>query len=168
MRVLKAAVLTVSLLGLAACSSPPAQWKAYSYPAWGFKVSFKTPPTTTETPSSATSPHSFQAQANQEGVNLVVVAMDSQTQGKSDADTLADLPTEMMESGGTFKGPVADIKLGKVAGKDFIIDRGSEPTEHARVFVVKGRVYQVVTQTPTDSDSTDAAKFLDSFQLTGQ
>jgi hypothetical protein len=167
MRAFKAAVLTASLLALAACSAP--QWKAYNYPAWGFTVSFKTPPAVTETASTATSPHSIQAEATQDGVHLVVIAIDSQAEGKSDQQLLADIPEDMVRSsGGTVRSSV-NATADKVAGREITIDHGADPAERARVFVVKGRVYQVVTQTPDGSDNTtDAAQFLDSFHLTGR
>jgi hypothetical protein len=166
MRAYTAAALTASLLSLAACSQP--QPKVYNYPAWGFSVTFKTPPKVTETASTADSPHSIQAEATQDDVDLVVIALDSQTQGKSDEQLLAEVPDEMVRgANGTVKSQV-NITLGKVAGRDLTIDRGADPTERARVFVVKGRIYQVVTQTPQGTEDTEATQFLNSFHLTGQ
>jgi hypothetical protein len=163
MRIITAGVLALSLLALTACSKP--QWKEYDYPAWGFGVSFQAQPTDTETPGTATAPHSFQAEATQDGVDLVVVAIDSQAAGKSDQDLLADIPDEMVRgSGGTVKSLV-NTTAGKLAGREITIDHGSDPLERARVFVLNGRVYQVITQTPSDADAAIATKFLDSFHL---
>ena len=165
MRAVVAAGLAVSLLALAGCSSKPAQWKVYDYPAWGFGVSFKTPPTVTETPASAQSTHSFQAEAQQGEIDLVVIAEDSQAAGKTDAQILADIPDEMVSAAqGTYKSS-GNVTVGKAAGRDLVIDRGANPTEHARVFVVNGRVYQVITQTPPGDDPADANKFLESFHF---
>jgi hypothetical protein len=162
MRIITAAAFVLALLALTACSQPP---KEYDYPAWGFGVTFPAPPTVTETAASATSPHSFQAEAQQEGVDLVVIAMDSQALGKSDQDLLAAVPDEMVRgSGGTVKSQV-DATAGKLAGREITIDHGANPTERARVFVLNGRVYQVITQTPADADAAAATKFLDSFHL---
>jgi len=163
MRIITPAVLALSLLALAACSKP--QWKEYDNPAWGFGVSFQGQPTITETPASATVPHSVQAELSQDGIDLVVIAIDSQAAGKSDQDLLADIPDEMVRgSGGTVKALV-NTNLGTLVGRDITIDHGSDPTERARVFVLHGRVYQVITQTPQDGDATVAPKFLDSFHL---
>ena len=163
MRTITAAVLALSLLALSACSKP--QPKEYDYPAWGFGVSFPGAPTVTETPASATAPHSMQAEATQDGVDLVAIAMDSQAAGKSDQDLLAAVPDEMVRgSGGTVKALVKATS-GTLVGSDITIDHGADPTERARVFVLNGRVYQVITQTPQDADATTATKFLDSFHL---
>jgi hypothetical protein len=163
MRIITAGALSLALLALTACSKP--QWKEYDYPAWGFGVSFQAQPAVTDTPAAAGAPHSFQAQATQDGVNLVVIAIDSQAAGKSDQDLLADIPDEMVRgSGGTVKSLV-NATAGKLAGREITIDHGSDPTERARVFVLNGRVYQVITQTPQDSDAATATKFLDSFHL---
>jgi hypothetical protein len=163
MRIMTAAALTLSLFALAACSKP--QWKEYDYPSWGFGVSFQGQPTVTETPASANGPHSFQAELSQDGVDLVVIAIDSSASGKSDQDLLADIPDEMVRSsGGTVKALV-NANLGTLVGRDVTIDHGSDPTERARVFVLNGRVYQVITQTPQDADAATATKFLDSFHM---
>jgi hypothetical protein len=161
MRIITAGVLGLSLLALTACSKP--QWKEYDYPAWGFGISFQAQPAVTDTPATADSPHSFQAEATQDGVDLVVIAMDSQAAGKSDKDLLADIPDEMVRgSGGTVKSLV-NATAGTLAGREITIDHGSDPLERARVFVLNGRVYQVITQTPSDADAATATKFLDSF-----
>ena len=161
MRIITAGVLGLSLLALTACSKP--QWKEYDYPAWGFGISFQAQPAVTDTPATANSPHSFQAEATQDGVDLVVIAMDSQAAGKSDKDLLADIPDEMVRgSGGTVKSLV-NATAGTLAGREITIDHGSDPLERARVFVLNGRVYQVITQTPSDADAATATKFLDSF-----
>jgi hypothetical protein len=163
MRIITATALGLALFALTACSPPP--WKEYDYPAWGFGVSFQAQPAVTDTPATANSPHSFQAEATQDGVDLVVIAIDSQAAGKSDQDLLADIPDEMVRSsGGTVKSLV-NTTAGKLAGREITIDHGSDPLERARVFVLNGRVYQVITQTPTDTDAATATKFLDSFHL---
>ena len=98
-------------------------------------------------------------------IDLVVIAIDSQAAGKSDQDLLAEIPDDMVRSsGGTVKSLV-NANLGTLVGRDITIDHGADPTERARVFVLKGRVYQVITQTPQDGDATVAPKFLDSFHL---
>ncbi len=163
MRIITTAVLGLSLLALTACSKP--QWKEYDYPAWGFGVSFQAEPAVTETPATATAPHSFQAEATQDGVHLVVIAIDSQAAGKSDADLLADVPDEMVRSSeGTVKSNVY-AATGKLVGREITIDHGANPTERARVFVLNGRIYQVITETPSDSDAATATTFLQSFHL---
>ena len=163
MRIITAGALGLSLLALTACSKP--QWKEYDYPAWGFGVSFQAQPGVTETPATATAPHSFQAEATQDGVDLVVIAIDSQATGKSDQDLLADIPDEMVRSSeGTVKSNV-NATAGKLVGREITIDHGADPPERARVFVLNRRVYQVITQTRQDSDAATATKFLDSFHL---
>jgi len=163
MRIITAIAVGLSLLALTACSKAP--WKAYDYPAFGFGVSFQTQPTVTETASTATTPHSIQAEATQDNVHLVAIAIDSQTTGKSDADVLAGIPDQMVrESQGTVKSNTS-VTAGKLAGREIVIDHGSDPLERARVFVLNGRIYQLVTQTPSDEDPAVAKTFLDSFHL---
>lgn len=162
MRIIIAITLGLSVLALSACSKP--QWKEYDYPAFGFGVSFQTQPTVTETPSTPTTPHSVQAEATQEGVNLVAIAIDPQTTGKSDADVLAGIPDQMVRgSQGTVKSN-APVSAGQLAGREIVIDHG-DTTERARVFVLNGRIYQIVARAPSDDEGTVATTFLNSFHL---
>jgi hypothetical protein len=62
----------------------------------------------------------------------------------------------------------ANVAIGNVIGRDITIDRGRDPTERARVFVVNRRVYQVITQSPQGSDQSDVVPFLNSFHLLGK
>jgi hypothetical protein len=71
----------------------------------------------------------------------------------------------------TVGGKVASdkkITLGekKYPGRDFLIEKGSEPAYHARAYIVGNRLYQLVIMGPKDAATgKDADKFLDSFKL---
>ena len=69
-------------------------------------------------------------------------------------------------------GKVVFVKKGKLygyPGREFVIEKtedGDENSYHWKVFVVGDRLYQLaVTTAQKDSDSTDVAKFFDSFAL---
>jgi hypothetical protein len=166
MRVITAAALTLLLFALAACSRPT--WKEYDYPAWGFAVSFKGQPSVTDSPASAKGPRSFQVELVQNGVDLVVEAIDASNSDKSDQQLLANIPDEMVQSSEGTVTSSANVAIGNVIGRDITIDRGRDPTERARVFVVNRRVYQVITQSPQGSDQSDVVPFLNSFHLLGK
>ncbi len=164
MRIITAATLAVSLLGLTACAKP---WKESTYPTWGFAASFRVPPTVKDTPPSAKegTPHMFQVEAVQDGRDLVVAVSDTTNTDKTDQQILTDIPQAMVQSAdGTVKAH-SNVTLGKVVGRELTIDRGNNPTERARVFVANKKVYQVITQSPQGSDDPEALKFLNSFRL---
>jgi hypothetical protein len=52
MRIVRTVVLSVAMVAVWACT-PAAPLKEYTYTTWGFAVSFRGPPTVTDTPAAA-------------------------------------------------------------------------------------------------------------------
>jgi hypothetical protein len=166
MRIFTAAALAFSLLGLTACTKP---WKDYAYPAWGFRVSFRTPPEVIDIPAAKDgSPHTFKVKAVQGERNLVVEVTDASIADKTPDQLLAEIPREMIQSSGGTVVAHANVTNNGVVGRDVTIDRGAQPMERAQVFVADHRVYQVITQTSNGADDKEVADFLASFHLTGK
>jgi hypothetical protein len=164
MRIVTAVVLALSLSSLAACSHP---WKEYTYPAWGFAVSFQSAPEVVDTPASVKdgTAHTFKVRAIQGGRDLVVEVTDAAKSDKTPDQMLTEIPQQFIsDSNGTVSGH-ADVTSGKVAGKDVTIDRGNDPTERMRLFVANHKVYQIITQSSEGAADPIVTKFLDSFRL---
>ena len=167
MRIITAAGLALSLLGLSACTQP---WKAYDYPAWGFSISYRDAPKAVDTPASAKdgTAHSFKTELVQGDRDLVVMVTDASGTDKTDEQILSDIPSDMLRnSGGSVIGH-ANVTASGVAGREMTIDKGADPTERFRVFVSHRRIYQIITRSPQGPTDPEAAAFLDSFKLTGQ
>ena len=164
MRIITAAALAFLLLGLTACTKP---LKEYSYPAWGFAVSFREPPMVTDTPAAADgTAHTFQVRTVSNDRVLVVTVTDATGSDKTDDQLLSEVPqAAIVSSGGTVAGHAA-VKAGNVAGREVTIDRGAQPTERLRVFVANKKVYQVIARSSPDDKEVTA--FMDSFRLLGQ
>jgi hypothetical protein len=165
MRIVTASALALLLLGLVACTKP---LKEYSYPAWGFAVSFREPPMETDTPAARDgTAHTFQARTVSNDRVLVVTVTDAAGSDKTDDQILSEVPQAAIQSsGGTVSGH-ADVKAGAVVGREVTIDRGAQPSERLRVFVANKKVYQVIARA-SDPDDKEVLAFMDSFRLLGQ
>jgi hypothetical protein len=164
MRIVTATALALGLLSLTACTKP---WKEYSYPAWGFSVSFREVPHTRDKPGDVrtATPHVFQVEAVQGDMDFRVSATDANSPDKTEDQIRASAPNDIIRSSsGTVKGPLKAVTASGVAGQELTLDRGSDPTERVRVFVVNHKLYQVIAQSP-DIDSPEVAAFLDSFKI---
>ncbi len=179
MRVITAAALTLLLFALAACSRPTMEGIRLSGTGDSPFRSKASPRSLTPRPRPK-GRRSFQVELVPGGVDLVVEAIDASNSDKSDQQLLANSPDEMVRisttarrsaSASSSEGTVtssANVAIGNVIGRDITIDRGRDPTERARVFVVNRRVYQVITQSPQGSDQSDVVPFLNSFHLLGK
>src|SRR5271167_4320146 len=101
MRIVTAAALALSLSSLTACSHP---WKEYAYPAWGFAVSFQSPPEVTDTPASVKdgTAHTFKVRAIESGRDLVVEVTDAAKSDKTADQMLTEIPQQFIsDSNGT-------------------------------------------------------------------
>ena len=166
MRIITATALAFLLLGLTACTKP---LKEYSYPTWGFAVSFREPPMVTDTPAAKDgTAHTFQVRTVTGDRVLVVTVTDAAGADKTDDQILSEVPQAAIQSsGGTVAGH-ADVKAGNVVGREVTIDRGAQPTERLRVFVANKKVYQVIARSSEGADDKEVGAFMDSFRLLGQ
>lgn len=162
MRVLS--LIVACALMLTGCSIPP--WKEYSYPAWGFAASFRVPPKATEAAATPAVPHNIIVEANQAGRDFVVAATDASGSGKSDDEILAQVP-QAMAQGGTLRTPTY-AAIGKVVGREALIDKPGQPTERVRVFVANHVLYQIAATSPLGPDDPEVADFLGRVRLLGQ
>ena len=167
MRIIPAIVLAAALVALSACSVPPL--KPYAYPAWGFAVSFRAPPTVVETPASAdgATPHSIALTLVNAGRSYDLSATDASKSAKSDDQILSDVPRSMAEGVGGTLGPQTYVATGQVVGREFKIDKPGQATARVRIFVAHRRLYEIVSQSTLGPDDPEVTTFLDSFQLTG-
>jgi len=165
MRIVTATALALGLLSLSACTKP---WKEYSYPTWGFAVSYREVPHTHENPGDprTATPHTFQVEAVQGDMDFRVSATDANSPDKTEDQIRASAPNDIIRAtSGTVKGPMKPVTASGVAGQELTLDRGSDPTERVRIFVVNHKLYQVIAQSP-DINSPEVAAFLDSFKIT--
>lgn len=164
MRIVTATALALGLLSLTACTKP---WKEYNYPAWGFSASFREVPHTREKPADpkTATPHSFQVEAVQGDSDFRVSVIDANSPDKTEDQIRSDAPNQIIRSvSGTVKGPPTPVTASGVAGQEITIDRGSDPAERVRIFVVNHKLYQVIVQSP-DINGAEPKAFFDAFKI---
>jgi hypothetical protein len=164
MRVSTAVLLAASALALTGCTKP---WKVYQYPAWNFGVSFRQPPTVTNTPADPKTgaPASFKVETIQGGRDLAVEVDDTSVSGKSDEDLLREIPHDAVSDSGGTVAAHSTVTVGKATGPDITIDRGGQGTKRIRVFVINHKAYQLITQSPNSGEDKEVQQFLDSFHF---
>ncbi len=157
--------LTFALVCLSACSKPPT-WKEYSYPTWGFSISFKGVPTTQDNPAARGAPHSFQAMTQNDDMTAIALAADNSANKKPDAEAMTEVANNMASGvNGSLKG-MHDITLGAVPGKEFYVSVDRQPTQRIRVFIANKRLYQVVAVSSKGVEDPDTLAFLNGFKIT--
>jgi hypothetical protein len=168
MRIIPTIVLAAALSALAACSVPPL--KEYVYPAWGFAISFRAPPTVTDTPASpdGATPHRLALTLTNAGRSYDLSATDASKSSKSDDQILSDVPRSMAEGVGGTLGPETYVAAGAVVGREFKVDKPGQATARVRIFVAHRRLYEIVSQSTLGPDDPEVTTFLDSFRLTDQ
>jgi hypothetical protein len=164
---LAAAGLGLAVLALTACSPPPL--KEYSYPAWGFAASFRSPPTETDTPAAAdgSQPHMFQAEMNKDPRDFIASATDESASKQTDDQILKQAPDAIAQNAHAAVGPITNVVAGKVVGHEFQIIHAGQSSARVRVFVANKRLYQLVASSTTANDP-EVQVFLDSFRILGQ
>jgi hypothetical protein len=165
MRIIPAVVLAGALAALAACSVPPL--KEYAYPAWGFAISFRAPPTVTDIPASpdGARPHKMVATLTDAGRAYDLSVTDVSVSTKSDDVFLGEIPRSMAEGVGGALGPVTYVAAGQIVGREFKVDKPGQATARTRVFVTHRRLYEIVAQSTLGPDDPEVTTFLDSFRL---
>jgi hypothetical protein len=163
MRAITAAALAAAMFALAGCSVLPL--KPFAYPAWGFAVSFRAPPTETPIPAHAAGGprRGFRTELANMGRDLFVSVADGSGSTKGDDQVLAEFP-QCLARGGTLKSQTY-VAVGALVGREVLIDRPGQETLRERIFISHRRLYEVGAQSslgPTDREVQD---FLDSFHL---
>lgn len=163
MRIIPAVVVAAALAALAACSVPPL--KEYAYPAWGFAISFRAPPTVVDTPASASGPHRLVATLTDAGRAYDLSVTDASASAKSDDAVLGELPQSMAQGVGGTLGPITYVATGAVVGREFKVDKPGQATARVRIFVSHRRLYEIVAQSTLGPDDPEVTTFLASFRL---
>jgi hypothetical protein len=163
-------MLGAALVALAACSPPPAPLKEYTYPAWGFAVSFPAAPKVTDVPASAdgAQPHHLQIETPLPGYDFLVSVADGSASTKTDDEVLNQVPDVVAKSAGGTVTSQTYVATGKVVGRDVLIDKPGQATLRMRVYVSNKNLYQVAAQSARGPKDPQVEAFLDSFRLLGK
>jgi hypothetical protein len=166
MRKLLVTALTLALaLALAACNAPP--MKEFAYPAWGFAISFWSPPQVTETPAAAGQPHSLLLDTKQAGREFAI----SVEEGVRPDVTIDQIGpffarTTAQPMGGDV-GPMTYVSTAQgVLGREFAITQNGKPLATIRTFLANDRFYEIVVQSALGPDDPAVKDFLGSFRVT--
>jgi hypothetical protein len=160
-------------------AEPPAQvdqlkWEQISSPEGGFTVLMPTKPTqkktTTEGELLSLEENRFTASLEEGKVTYTISYTDF-------PDELSHLPPNVILDSITSRFTndkklklinQQDISLGQASGKEFKFEAPGEILVKQRVYLVKQRLYQLVTEIPKARESalsSDVEKFMNSFQL---
>jgi hypothetical protein len=166
MRVVRSLVLTLAMLAVSACSSPP-PLKEYAYPSWGFAVSFRGPPKETDHPASSdgAEAHTFLVESSVAGRDELVNVIDGSGSTKSEDQALSDAPAILASSVGGALGPMTYVATGKAMGREFLLTRPGRPAARVRVFVFNKHLYEIIAQSTRGPDDPETSSFLASFRL---
>jgi hypothetical protein len=150
------------------------KWEQFSSPEGGFTVLMPIKPTqkskTTEGETLSLEDHRFVASVEEGKVTYTVSYADF-------PDELSQLPSQVIldSISSRFTNDKKlkslnqqDIKLGQYSGKEFKFESPEETLVQQRVYLVKKRLYQIVTEIPKARQSalsSDVEKFMNSFQL---
>jgi hypothetical protein len=151
-------------LALAACKAPPT--KEYAYPAWGFAISFWSPPTVTETPESAEQLHHLGVESDQAGRQFAVFAGEGIKPDTSIDDIGRDAAQVMAKTMGGEVGTMtyASTAAG-VVGREYAITKNGKPYATMRAFVANSHFYEVGAQSLLGPDDPAVKEFLGSFRI---
>jgi hypothetical protein len=158
--------LAVSAAALCGCQAPP-DFREHAYQAWGFAVSFRTPPKETDYPASAdgAKSHTFLVESVEGGRDELVNVIDGSASTKSEDQALSDAPLTLAKFVGGTLGPMTYAVAGKAVGREFLLDRPGQPASRVRVFVANRKLYELIAQSPLGPDDPETKAFLDSFRL---
>ena len=149
-------------------ASAAAEAKEYRYPAWGFAVSFRTPPKQTDTPASAngSTARTMLLESIDAGRDQLVNVIDGSASTKSDEQALADAPGTLARSVSGVIGPMTYVATtGGVVGREFRLARPGQPAARVRVFVAGKKLYEIISQSTLGPDDPSVTQFLNSFRL---
>jgi hypothetical protein len=165
MGALAKAVIAAFLVGQASCSVPPL--KAYAYPAWGFAVSFRAAPTETLSPArTAGGPHGgFKGESALAGRDFLVSVADGSASTMTDDQIMSGFP-QALAQGGKLTSQTY-FASGPIVGREVLIDKPSEETQRARIFLFHRLLYEVSAKSSLGPRDAEVTAFLDSFHLLG-
>jgi len=165
MRVLLILAATLAAVCLGACKAPPPATKEYAYPAWGFRISFQSPPKVTDAPAQPDgTPRSFNAEADGGGRDFAINANDAPDNGKTIdalADSAAELIAKELKAETTIKTYAATTE--GVMGRQFDVTDGGRPVARVRVFLAGGRFYVLAAKSAYGLEDPAVDDFLYSF-----
>ena len=150
------------------------KWEQFSSPEGGFTVLMPAKPTqqtkTTEGEVLSLEDHRFTASLEQGKVTYSVSYTDFPDEvSKLPSNVILDSIGSHFTNDSKLKGlNQQDIKLGEYSGKEFKFESSGETLVKHRVYLVKQRLYQIVTEIPKARESElskDVEKFMSSFQL---
>jgi ABC-type amino acid transport substrate-binding protein len=153
-------------LALAACKPAPAM-KEYTYPAWGFAVSFWAPPQVVEAPPGSGRPHMLMLESKQAGRVFALSAREGVRPGVDIDQIGPDLARQAAQAMGGELGVMSYTSTGQgVLGREFAITKDGKPLATVRSYLANGRFYEIAAQSVLGQDDPAVKDFLDSFQIT--
>jgi hypothetical protein len=166
MRIVRTLALTVAMAAVSACTPAP-PLKEYAYPAWGFAVSFRAPPTVTDTPAAAdgSTAHTLTVEANVGGRDNLVNVIDGSSSTKSEEQALSDAPATLASSVGGTLGPITYAATGQIFGREFLLNRQGRPPARVQIFVSKKHLYELIAASDRGPTDPETSNFLASFRL---
>lgn len=168
MRIVRTVVLSVAMVAVWACT-PAAPLKEYTYPTWGFAVSFRGPPTVTDTPAAAdgSTVHTLTVEASVGGRDNLVNVIDGSGSTKSEDQALSDAPATLASSVGGTLGPITYAATGQTIGREFLLNRQGKPPARVQIFVANKHLYELIAASDRGSTDPETSNFLASFRLLG-
>jgi hypothetical protein len=158
------------LLVLSGCNllNPPA--KEYSYPAWGFRASFLTPPTETAKPGTpdGTQPDADLVEAVGGGRDFAVWAADVSKSNLSLDDLASNAADHVSKGIGADIGIQTYAATGEgVVGREYQLTKNGKWVVTLRVFLAAGKFYEVIAKSDFGKDDPALQTFLISFHTLG-
>jgi hypothetical protein len=159
-------LLILPLVALALCLGACRQRvKEYDYPAWGFRISFASPPEVEDKAALPDgTPHSFTADLDSGVRDFAIEANDAP--GTRDIDQLVDAMIPLMLKG-IPKGEVTShtyaATIEGLMGRQLDISVGGKPIYRVHVFLAGGRLYTIVAKSALGVDDPAVDQFLYSF-----
>jgi hypothetical protein len=159
-------MFVAGLLALSACAEPPPM-KEYSYPAWGFAVSFRDAPKVTDIPATAdgSGRHGLLVESVLAGRDNLVNVIDGTGSPKSEAQALDDAPNTLAKSVNGTLDKMSYAAVGKALGREFFLNRQGHQPARVRIYVWKQHLYELISESSLGPDDPETKAFLDSFRL---
>jgi hypothetical protein len=110
----------------------------------GIAISFRSPPTLTDTPASATEPPELATMLTNAGRAYDLSVTDASSSAMSGDTFLSELPQSMGQGVGGTLGPVSYVASGRLVGRAVKIDRPGQANARMRVFVTHRWLYKIV------------------------
>jgi hypothetical protein len=165
MRVSLILAAALAVLCVGACKAPPPATKEYAYPAWGFRISFPSPPKVTETPAQPDgTPRSMNADADVGDRDFAINVNEAPDSGKT-IDALSDSAAQLIASELKAETTVKTYAATEdgLMGRQFDVTTGGRPVARVRVFLAGGRFYVLAAKSAYGLADPAVDDFLYSF-----